>query len=188
MGYNLDDINFDGENLLWLAELDTSLAVVTASLVEFTNCVNVGHLQESEQKQSANKKEAKNEKGKTTKSAFTYDLMVTGVLQQTGKSLVNFLSDTVKGKSYLLGKKQFVKGSGEVQEYFVMGNVTPQHDIKTPGSESSMQFEFTGFFPDSSITFSSTTIASIETALSISVVYSGAVVITNTKGFEIYET
>lgn len=188
MGYNLDDINFDGENLMWLAELDTSLAVVTASLVEFTNCINLGHLQDSEQGQSANKKEAKNEKGKTTKSAFTYDLMVKGTLQQTGKALTTFVSDTVKGKSYLLGKKQFVKGSGEAQEYFVLGNVTPQHNHKTPGAEGSMVFEFTGFFPDASITFTSATIVSIETALSIAVVYSGAVVVTATKGFEIYET
>lgn len=188
MPYNLDDINFDGANLLWLAELDTSLAVVTASLVEYTNCVNVGHIQESEQKQTSNKKEAKNEAGKTTKSAFTYDLMVSGVLQQTGKSLVTFLADTVKDKSYLLGKKQFTKGSGKTQEFFMLGNVTPQFDIKTPGGEGAMQFEFTGFYPDANITFTSTTIASIETALSVAVVYTGAVVITATKGFEIYET
>jgi hypothetical protein len=188
MSYSLDDINFDGENLLWIAELDSALAVVTASLVEFTNCANLGHLQESDQKQTANKKEAKNEKGKTTKSAFTYDLMVTGVLQQTGKSLVSYLADGVKGKSYLLGKKQFVKGSGETQEFFMLGNITPQFDIKTPGAESSMQFEFTGFYPDSTITFTTTTIISIETALTIAVVYSGAVAITATKGFEIYET
>jgi len=188
MPYSLDDINFDGENLCWIAELNSALAVVTASLVEFTNCANLGHLQESEQKQTANKKEAKNEKGKTTKSAFTYDLMATGVLQQTGKSLVSFLSDGVKGKSYLLGKKQFVKGSGETQEIFMLGNVTPQFDIKTPGAESSMQFEFTGFYPDSSVTFTSATIISIETVLSIAVVYSGDVVVTATKGYEIYET
>lgn len=188
MGYSLDDINFDGENLLWLAELDSALAVVTASLVEFTNCVNVGHIQESEQKQTANKKEAKNEKGKTTKSAFTYDLMVSGVLQQTGKSLITFLSHTVKGKSYLLGKKQFVKGSGETQEIFMLGNVTPQFGIKTPGGESSNTFEFTGFFPDADITITAATITLIETALSIAVVYSGAVVISAAKGYEIYET
>lgn len=188
MGYSLDDINLDGGNLCWLAELDSALAVVTASLVEYTNCINLGHISESEQKQTSNKKEAKSEDGKTRKTAFTYDLMTNGTLMQTGKSLVNFLSDTVKGKTYLLGKKQFVKGSGEVQEYFAIGNVTPQHDIKTPSDSGSMVFEFTNIFPDSTITYTSATIVSIETALSIAVVYTGAVAITASKGYEIYET
>jgi hypothetical protein len=189
LGYNLDDINFDGENLCWLAELDTSLAVVTASLVEFTNCINLGHIKDFSNKQTPNKREAKNEKGKTAKTAWTFDLPSSGTLMQSGKSHVNFLSDTVKGKQYLQYKKQFVKGSGEAQEYFSLVNVAPQHDITTPNDTGgTMVYESTGFFPDANITFTSATIVSIETALSIAVVYTGSVVITATKGYEIYET
>jgi hypothetical protein len=186
MSYTLDEININGANLLWIVELDSSLAVVTG-LVEATNCLNLGHIKETEQGQSADKTESKSEDGLVRKTEFTYSGMTKATIMQASLINTDYLSNGVKTKTYLEGKKIFVTGAGKAIEMFKIVQVTPQHNIKTPGADASFIYESATIFPSAAISFTAAVLLSIETALSISI-SATAVTIPATVGFDITNT
>lgn len=172
-------------NLIALTQLNpTTYAVITP--VAGTTSFHLGEIVTSAPQQTADKTELKNEKGKTIRSSYTFNLMTTGTLAQTNKALVDFLSKTVKGKVYLEYRYQGIN-NGNHQEIFKIVNVTPQHNFDSSNAGASMPYESTGIFPAATVTINSTVLTSIETALSIAIQTTG-VSITSDDGEIIKET
>jgi len=191
MPYNLgaiSDKNRSKKGILCLNEVTDGLVVRTpaADSSTITFSINLGELSESSLDQTTSKTEFKNEAGVTKSTEFEHSLMTTGTLMERDKVKVDFLSTTCRNKIYLEYKYAGVV-DGKHQEYFKFVQVTPQHSIKLPGGASSLKYEATGIYPDATATISSTNLAAIETALSITIYCTGAS-ITPTAGYVLKET
>lgn len=186
MAYSLDAINKKGDNLMWIVQLDSTLAVV-ASLVDGSNCLNLGHITTHQSAFTSSKEELKSEDGKARKTEFEFSGMYSATLMQTNAALVNYLRDSTKGQRHLLGVKHFTRDSGVVTEEFAIVDVTPQGTISGTEGHNSNAFEATAAYPDTSITFNSTVLASIETAFSIAIATT-SVSITPAKGYYLVDT
>lgn len=173
-----------GGNLIALGEVTDAWALKT--LTAGTNAIDAGEISTSDIAQTTSKTEYKNEKKKTVATDFEYSLNTTGTLMQTDKATIDFFAESVKNKYFLQYKYQGIK-DGKHQEVFTLGTVTPQFKMTTPGSSSSMPYEFTGVYPNTTATFNSTHLAAIETALSITIYATGAA-ITSSQGFVVKET
>lgn len=184
MAYNPGAIVDDGGNLICLSEVSDSWALKT--LTAGTNAINAGHISTSDFSQATNKTEYKNEQRKTVASSYEYSINTTGTLMQTDKATIDFFAESVKSKYFLQCKYMGIK-DGKHQEIFTLGQVTPQVKITTPGASASMPYEHTGIYPTSTVTFNSTNLAAIETALSVTIYATGAS-ITASQGFVVKET
>lgn len=191
MPYNQGAISDKGRNkkgILCLSEVTDSWVIRTpasdSSTITFN--INLGELSESSLDQVTSKTEYKNEAGVVKHTEFEYSLNTTGTLMERDKIKVDFLSHGCKNKLYLEYKYAGIV-DGKHQEYFKMVQVTPQHSIKLPGGATSMKYESTGIFPDAAVTISSTNLAAIETALSITI-YCTGVAIPSAQGYCLKET
>lgn len=184
MPFNPGAVVDKGTSIIAVAEVSDAWALKT--LTAGTNALLVGHVANSDISQTTNKTEYKDESGKTVASDFEYSLVTTGTLMQTDKTTIDFMAESVKGKYFLEYKYQGLK-DGKKQEMFKVGQVTPQFKMTTPGNTSSMPYEFTGIYPTATVTFNSTALAAIETALSITI-YCTGVSITTSQGFVVKET
>jgi hypothetical protein len=112
--------------------------------------------------------------------------MTKGVLMQEDKDLLDLLSSGVKNKRYLE-----VKYNGYInslyQWYFKFVEVTPAINIHRSGDSSTLNYESTGVFPDSAITISGTTLASIANVLTLSNFPTADVTIPKADGYAIVE-
>ncbi len=184
MPVNPGGITNNGGNKVCLGEVTDAWALKT--LTAGTNALDVGHIANSDIGQASAKTEFKSEDNKVRAADFDFSLNTTGQLMQTDKVTIDFLAESVKNKYFLQYKYQGIK-DGKHQEIFTLGQVTPQFKITTPGGASSMPYEFTGIYPSATVTFNSTNLAAIETALSVTIYCTGAS-ITASQGFVVKET
>ena len=191
MPYNqgaISDKNRNKKGILCLSEVTDAWVIRTpasdASTITFS--INLGEISESSVDQVASKAEYKNEAGVVKHTEFEYSLNTTGTLMERDKIKVDFLAHGCKNKLYLEYKYTGIV-DGKHQEHFKFVQVTPQYSIKLPGGASSMKYESTGVFPDAAVTISSTNLAAIETALSITIHCTG-VAITAAQGYVLKET
>lgn len=148
--------------------------------------IDMGEISESEPGLQTDVTEFKNEAGVSVNSEFQYKLNTTATLMERDKIKVDFLGHWVKNR-YFLQYKYMGIVDGKNQEYFTLGKVTPQFNLKLPGGASALKYDFKGIFPSSTITFTGTQLAAIETALTITI-YCTGVSITATKGYDLKET
>lgn len=185
MAVNVGAIHDKGGNLIALAEV-TEGTWALKTLTAGTNALVVGHISQSGVGQQTSKTEYKSEDGKTVATDFEYSINTTGTLMQTDKATIDFMAESVKSK-YFLEYKYGSIVDGKKQEFFKIVQVTPQFQIDTPGATASMPYEATGVYPSSTVTYNSTHLAAIETALSITIYATGAA-ITASQGFVVKET
>lgn len=180
---NINEIqSAKGGNRICLVELSTSLAI-PGTLTPDTNCIDLGHLKESQTGVTSSVTKLKNEAQEVVQSEYDFEGMTTGVLMQTSKRILDFVAFTVRNKTYLQYRKAGVV-NGKTQEFFAVGKVTPQATQKNPNAAESNNYEFTAFVNDSSVTFSTANLASISTALSLSGVLACTVTVTIPAGQE----
>jgi hypothetical protein len=127
-----------------------------------------------------------NDAGKPVAQDYTYNVPFTATLMERDKAKIDFLANTVKGKFFLQYTYMGVV-DGKNQEIFMLGTVTPQVNITLTGGATSFKYEFSTIFPDASVIFTGTQLASIETLLGISI-YTTGVTITSAQGYVIKET
>lgn len=185
MAVNVGAVHDKGGNVLILAEVTEGIWALK-TLTAGTNAIIAGHLSKTGLGQQTTKTEYKNEAGKTVASDFEYSINTTGTLMQTDKATVDFFAESVKNK-YFLEYKYNGLVDGKKQEFFKIVQVTPQFQIDMPGATESMPYESTGIYPESTVTYNSTHLAAIETALSITIYATGAA-ITASQGFVVKET
>ena len=183
----MSNIKDKGGNKLAIVQLNSTLALV-ATLTSGTTFLNLGNISESNISKTTSKTEYSAEDGRVKATDFDFTLPTTATLMETDKTKIDFLASTVEGKKYLEYKYQGVK-AGKHQEFWKIVDVTPQFSLATPGGVTSFAYESTGIFPDSTITYTSTTIGLFNTALgaTLTIRHTGAVAITGSKGFLITE-
>jgi len=182
------DKNKNKNGLLILQEVSDAFAVKTPSAWAGTTgtTINLGQLNQSTVNQTTSKSTIKNEAGVDVYTDFDYSQMTTGTLMERDKIKIDFLSDFVKGKFYLEYKYLGIV-DGKHSEMFKIVQVTPQYDVTLPGGATSMKYESTGIFPDTTIAITGTSLAAIETALTVTI-YCTGVSITPSKGYCLKET
>lgn len=172
-----------GGNILINQILNTTFTVSTVSTT-FTR--DLGNITSSDVNQTTTTTKFPSEDGEIQATSYEYDRTTTAVLMQTDKDLIDYLGDTVKDKSILeikyLGYRNLVH-----MWCFKVGRVTPQFSVKSPGGTASMNYEHVGIDLATSVTFTTTDLASIASVLTLSNFPTVAVTITPAKGFEIVE-
>lgn len=148
--------------------------------------INLGQIADSSVLQSTNKTEIKNEAGYVVNTDYDYSLMTNATIMERDKTKIDFLADWVKGKYYLEYKYLGIV-DGKHSEIFKFVQVTPQFNVTLPGGATSIKYESTAVFPDSTITITGTSLAAIETALSITI-YCTKVTVSPSKGYCLIET
>ncbi len=191
MPYNygaIKDKNTNKKGILFVSELTDAFVVRTpaADSSTITFNANLGQIADSSVDQTTSKTEIKNEAGVGVYTDFDYSLTTTATLMERDKIKIDFLSHGCKGK-YYLEYKYLGQVDGKNQEMFKIVQITPQHSIKLPGGATSMKYESTGIYPDTTVTITGTNLTAIETALGITI-YCTGVAITPTQGFVIKET
>lgn len=183
---NLNAISDKGGNKILLCELDSSMNVITP-VVEGTNAIDAGYIFQSSFEQKAAREQFKSEDGVTRAVDFSYDVRTTAILMQRNKTLIDFLTTSVKGKLYLQYHYRGI-ANAKHQEIFSAVRVTPETKIDTPGAVKSFPYEATHIAVNNAVTISSGVITQIESALDINIRTSGPVVIPAGAEFVIVET
>jgi len=183
---NINAISDKGGNRIILCELDPSLNVLTPP-VHGVNALDAGYILQSSFEQKAAKEQFKSEDGLVRAVDYSYETRTTAILMQRDKTLVDFLTQTVKGKLYLQYHYRGIAGA-KYQEIFSVVKVTPQTKIDTPGAAKSFPYEAVHMVVDASLTISSAVISAIESELDVDIKTSGPVVIPSGKEFVIVET
>ena len=166
MAIKSNAVRIKGGNRIFHIKLDSSYAMPT-TLTIGTNCLEVGHVSNSNVKQTSSKESVKNEDGETVVSSFDYERATTAVLMQTDQQLIDWLGDDVKNSDVLEIKYCGIV-EGKDMWNFRIGQVTPQFDIASPGGATAMPYEHTGYDLSSAVTISAASLASIATAFSLS--------------------
>lgn len=182
------DKNKNKKGILCLNEVSDAFVIKTPAAWSGTagTTIDLGEIAESTPAQNTGKTEIKNEAGVSVYTDFEHTHVTTATLMERDKAKIDFLSDFVKGKYYLEYKYLGIV-DGKHQELFKIVQVTPQFNLKLPGGATAMQYESTGVFPNSAITITGTSLAAIETALTITI-YCTGVSITASKGYCLKET
>lgn len=175
--------------LLVLSEVSDAYALKTPSAWSGSSgtSIDLGTLKESDPNQTVSTTEVENECGVTVKSDDTYKGGTTANLMERDKSKVDFLANYVKGRYYLEYKYTGIV-DGKHQEHFQIVQVPAQYSLKLPDSGGApIKYESKRLWPNSTIAFTGTNLAAIETALTITI-YCTGVSITAAKGFDLKET
>jgi len=185
---SIKDKNTNKKGILCLFETSDAFVIKTpaSDSTALTTAVNLGQINESSVDQVTSKTEFKNEAGVAVFTDFEYALTTTGTLMERDKVKIDWLSNYTKGK-YYVEYKYLGLVDGKNQEMFKLVQVTPQHSIKLPGGATSMKYESTAIFPDTTVTITGTILTAIETALGITIYCTGAA-ITPTQGYVLKET
>lgn len=184
----ISDKNKNRLTNLILNEVSDAFAIKTPSAWSGTagTSINLGQIADSSVSQSTNKTEIKNEAGYVVNTDYDYSLMTNATIMERDKTKIDFLADWVKGKYYLEYKYLGIV-DGKHSEIFKFVQVTPQFNVTLPGGATSIKYESTAVFPDSTITITSTSLAAIETALSVTI-YCTKVTVSPSKGYCLIET
>ncbi len=138
MGYAMSD---KGGNLLAIFELDASNAILP-SYTNGTNCLHCGLIDTSGVDIAAKVEKYEAEDGITYGQDETYEGTTNGILKETDKLKVDYLSFGVRDKIHLEYKYEGKK-NGKHQEVFKIVDVTPQMSFKTKGGTKSMKYDST---------------------------------------------
>jgi hypothetical protein len=182
----MNTINDKGGNKIILCGLDDNFNIITP-IVTGVNAIDAGLIYQSSFEQKAQREQFKSEDGLVRAVDFSYDTRTTAILMQRNKVLIDFLTETVKGKLYMQYHYRGIAG-GKHQEIFSVVKVTPQTKIDTPGAVKSFPYESTCINLNSAVTVSSSVINGIESSLGIDIKTAGPVVIPPVTGFAVVET
>lgn len=191
MGFNdgaISDKSKSKNCFLLVQETSDTFAIKTPVAWNGTTgtSMNLGNLNQSTVNQTTSKTTIKNEAGQDKYTDYEYSHNTSGTLMERDKSKIDFLADYVKTKYYLEYKYLGVV-DGKHSEMFKIVQITPQFDVTLPGGATSMKYESTGVFPDTTIAITGTSLAAIETALTVTI-YCTGVSITPSKGYCLKET
>lgn len=161
--------DFTGNQII-LQEVDGSSFAASAPAAG-TTTVNVGLIKNSRSAKVPTTTKYPSEDGEIyVKPSYSFEKLTTGILQQRDKDLFDFMAETVTTKTYLQIKRQTKTGTtvdGKHQWLFMIGNVTPQFDVTSPGAEGSMPYEFIAIKPSAAVSYASTVMASIAALMSL---------------------
>lgn len=178
-----------GGNVLCLAELiQTSLAILTGSYTNGTNCLNAGQINKSDIELNTAKTDFENEAKQIVMSDFVYKGLLTGTLMETHKLIHDYVSWTCKDLGYRLAYKYCGVKKGKKQEMFMVGLVTPQAKISAPGGATSMPFQMTAMVQQAAITFTAGDITTLTAAWGITAYTTGSVSIPANQEYVLYES
>lgn len=183
---NINAISDKGGNRIILCGLDSSHNVITPP-VHGVSALDAGYIFQSSFEQKAAKEQFKSEDGLVRAVDYSYETRTTAILMQRDKTLIDFLTNTVKGKLYLQYHYRGIAGA-KFQEIFSVVKVTPQTKIDTPGAAKSFPYEAIHMALDSSFTISAGVISAIESALDVDIKTTGPVVIPPGRDFILAET
>jgi hypothetical protein len=186
MSANLGNIKDKGGNKIAVVELDENNQI-PFGLTAGANCIDAGHIANSDLAIKTKKTIFKNEAGETVASDFDYEGITSGILMETNKQKLDFFAFTVRNKKHLEYKYLGFKG-GNYQEVFKIVEITPQMKIAAPGGSKSMPYESTAIVIRDNFTISSGSIAQIERALGIDIKTAGPVTIPGGTEHVIVET
>ena len=175
-----------GGNLLVIIELDSSLAI-PVSISNGVNALNCGLIFESQVDIETKTEKFKAEDGKTYGQDEEYEGKTSGVLMETSKLITDYIAFGTRGKLHLEIKYEGIKG-GKHQEVFKIADITPQMHFKTPGGTKAMKYESVSIVQPLPVTFSSSNITAIESALGINIKTTGPVTIPAEQEHVIVET
>jgi hypothetical protein len=186
MSANLKNIRDKGGNkiaIVALNELDQLPSILTSG----TNCLDLGHLANSDIAIKTKKTVYKNEAGETVAADFDYEGITGGILMETDKLKLDYLSFIVRNKRHLEYKYLGIKG-GNYQEVFKIAEITPQMKISSPGGIKSMPYESTAVMLSADFDITGSQITDIEAALGIDIKTAGPVTIPTGSEHVIVET
>ena len=186
MSANIKNIKDKGGNKIAIVELDVNDSI-PVNLVSGQNCLDLGHLANSELAIKTKKTLFKNEAGETVATDFDFEGNTSGILMETDKQKLDMLSIGVRNKRHLEYKYLGIKG-GSHQEVFKIVEVTPQMKVSSPGGAKSMPYESTAIVMHSNYVISPLAISEIESALSIDIKTPGPVTIPDGQEHVIIET
>lgn len=186
MSSNINNIKDKGGNKIAIAELDSSGQIVS-SLSAGINCLDAGHLANSGLEVKTKKTLHKNEAGESVASDYEYEGITSGILMETDKQKLDYLTFGVRNKKHLEYKYLGIK-NGSHQEVFKIVEITPQMKLSSPGSAKSMPYESTAAFKTADFVLSQNSISAIEAALSIDIKTAGPVTIPKGSEHVIVET
>lgn len=182
------DKNSNKKGVLILQEVSDAYAIKTPSAWSGTTgtCIDLGEVAESDPNQKVSKTMIENEAGVNVYKEQKFEGGTTAVLMERDKTKIDFLADYVKGKYYLEYKYCGIV-DGKHQEHFQIVQVDAQYSLKLPGGAKSMNYASDRLWPNTAIAITGTSLAAIETALSITI-YCTGVSITASKGYCLKET
>lgn len=182
--YKPDEIQSKGGNLIALVELDTDFAIPTV-LTAGTNCINLGHIQESTDGVTSKKTDKMNERGQIVSTEFDYTGSTTGTLMQRSATIRNFLANKVRDKIYLEIKNLGIVGKN-THERFSIVKVSANDSVKTP--DGTIKYESSYIVPQSDTTFDTEDFTAIETALGITIAATSATIKANEESSGVVAT
>lgn len=142
--------------ITWTVSQDGTFAVVTP-FASF----NYGHISTSLKGQQAPVTVLRNEKGDSVAITYDKDLKFTATLMQTDKALFDKLVFTNEN-TYQAVYYRRDGINGMVQEWFFAGGqFAPAGEVGSPNGATTLQLDWTGYKNDSTVTISTTTLASI---------------------------
>jgi hypothetical protein len=183
---NINAISDKGGNRIILCGLDGSFNMISPP-VHGVNALDAGYILQSSFEQKASKEQFKSEDGIVRAVDFTYETRTTAILMQRDKTLIDFLSQSVKGKLFLQYHYRGIAGAKH-QEIFSVVRVTPQAKIDTPGAAKSFPYEAVHMSLNTQVTVSAENISAIESSLDVDIKTSGPVLIPQGVEFIIVET
>jgi hypothetical protein len=183
---NINAISDKGGNRIILCGMDESHNIITPP-VHGENALDAGYILQSSFEQKASKEQFKSEDGIVRAVDFTYETRTTAILMQRDKTLIDFLSQSVKGKLYLQYHYRGI-ANAKHQEIFSVVRITPQAKIDTPGAAKSFPYEAAHIAMNVQLTVSAEVISAIESALDVDIKTTGPVIIPAGAEFVIIET
>ena len=182
----MNNISDKGGNKIIICELNDNLNIITP-ISTGVNTLDAGYIYQSSFEQKASREQFKSEDGVVRAVDFSFDTRTTAILMQRDKSLIDFLTQKVKGKLYVQYHYRGITGAKN-QEIFSVVKVTPQTKIETPGAVKSFPYESTHMALNDAVTISAQNISEIESELGVDIRTSGPVIIPSGVEFVIVET
>lgn len=180
-------ISDKGGNKIVIAQLVASTFAALSSYTAGTNCYDLGEINTSAHLQENTNTEYKNNAGKSVAMEEEYTLRTTGALMERDKETIDFLAHTVKGNFYLEYQHLGIV-EGFYHEIFKIVRVAAQTNITMPGAATSNPYASVGIYPQATVNFTTTVIASFMTLLGVTTNLTAGVSITSARGYDLVKT
>lgn len=180
-------ISDKGGNKIVIAQLVASTFAALSSYTAGTNCLDLGEINSSGHLQENSNTEYKNNAGKSVAMEEEWTLRTNGTLMERDKTLIDFLAHSVKGNFYLEYQHLGIV-EGFYHEIFKIVRVPAQTNITIPGAATSNQYNSVGIYPQSTIAFTTTAVASIMTAAGVTIHSTVGVSISPAQGYHLIAT
>lgn len=180
-------ISDKGGNKIVIAQLLATNFAALSSYTAGTNCLDLGEINTSGHLQENSSTEYKNNAGKSVAMEEEWTLRTNATLMERDKTLVDFLAHSVKGNFYLEYQHLGIV-EGNYHEILKIVRIPAQTNITVPGAATSNQYNSVGVYPQSTIIFSTTQIATIMTAVGVTVNFATQVSISSAQGYHLIAT